>query len=152
MAAHRGNAERRRSGQRAERLTALRRDEHRQMQEYVGLPFGEHMGFLISALDGDPSVVSNAGAAAAADQPSTRTLVREAVAFLAPHQPADRAAQAVARRRHAAIRRQRDRSRRPTRRSPARRCASGATPAGVAWSGKASIRTAVLPTSWLRPA
>jgi ATP-dependent DNA helicase RecQ len=23
------------------------------MQEYVSLPFGEHMGFLIDALDGD---------------------------------------------------------------------------------------------------
>ncbi|MFT8898005.1 MAG: RecQ family ATP-dependent DNA helicase [Acetobacter sp.] len=44
--------------QRAERLTALRRDEHRQMQDYVSLPFGEHMGFLIDALDGDPSVVT----------------------------------------------------------------------------------------------
>jgi len=43
---------------RAERLTALRRDEHRQMQSYVSLPFGEHMGFLIGALDGDPSVVT----------------------------------------------------------------------------------------------
>lgn len=43
--------------QRAERLTALRRDEQRQMQEYVGLHFGEHMGFLIKALDGDSSVV-----------------------------------------------------------------------------------------------
>ncbi|MFT9067231.1 MAG: RecQ family ATP-dependent DNA helicase [Acetobacter syzygii] len=43
---------------RAERLTALRRDEHQQMQDYVSLPFGEHMGFLIDALDGDPSVVT----------------------------------------------------------------------------------------------
>lgn len=43
---------------RAERLTALRRDEHRQMQDYVNLPFGMHMGFLISALDGDPSAVT----------------------------------------------------------------------------------------------
>lgn len=43
---------------RAERLTALRRDEHKQMQAYVSLPFGEHMGFLIGALDGDPSVVT----------------------------------------------------------------------------------------------
>jgi hypothetical protein len=45
---------------RAERLTALRRDEHQQMQDYVSLPFGEHMGFLIGALDGDPSVVTPA--------------------------------------------------------------------------------------------
>jgi ATP-dependent DNA helicase RecQ len=36
----------------------LRRDEHQQMQEYVSLPFGDHMGFLIGALDGDPSVVT----------------------------------------------------------------------------------------------
>jgi ATP-dependent DNA helicase RecQ len=43
---------------RAERLTALRHDEHRQMQDYVSLPFGEHMGFLIRALDGDPSGVT----------------------------------------------------------------------------------------------
>ncbi|HCT8389098.1 ATP-dependent DNA helicase RecG, partial [Pseudomonas aeruginosa] len=43
---------------RAERLTALRRDEHQQMQDYVSLPFGEHMGFLIGALDGDPSAVT----------------------------------------------------------------------------------------------
>jgi ATP-dependent DNA helicase RecQ len=39
--------------QRAERLTALRRSEQRQMQEYVTLTSG-HMEFLIRALDGDP--------------------------------------------------------------------------------------------------
>lgn len=44
--------------ERAERLTALRRDEHQQMQDYVGLPFGQHMGFLIGALDGDPNLVT----------------------------------------------------------------------------------------------
>lgn len=43
---------------RAERLTALRRDEYQQMQDYVNLAFGEHMGFLISALDGDPNGVT----------------------------------------------------------------------------------------------
>lgn len=43
---------------RAERLTVLRRDEQKQMQDYVCLPFGDHMGFLIDALDGDPSVVT----------------------------------------------------------------------------------------------
>ena len=47
--------------QRAERLTALRRDEQQQMQEYVGLPFSEHMGFLINALDGDASAVCPPG-------------------------------------------------------------------------------------------
>lgn len=44
--------------QRAERLTALRHDEHRQMQEYAKLPFGKHMSFLIAALDGDPSTAT----------------------------------------------------------------------------------------------
>lgn len=43
---------------RAERLTVLRREEHQQMQDYVGLSFGAHMGFLIDALDGDPGVVA----------------------------------------------------------------------------------------------
>lgn len=46
---------------RAERLTALRRDEHQQMQDYAKLPFGDHMGFLIGALDGDPTVVTPPG-------------------------------------------------------------------------------------------
>lgn len=44
--------------QRAERLTALRRDEQRQMQDYVRLSFGDHMAFLIAALDGDPTHVT----------------------------------------------------------------------------------------------
>lgn len=43
---------------RAERLTALRREEQQQMQEYVDLPFGQHMAFLVGALDGDTSAVS----------------------------------------------------------------------------------------------
>lgn len=43
---------------RAERLTSLRRAEQQQMQEYLRLPFGSHMRFLISALDGDPSTVT----------------------------------------------------------------------------------------------
>jgi ATP-dependent DNA helicase RecQ len=43
---------------RADRLTALRRDEQRQMHDYIKLPFAEHMGFLIQALDGEPKTVS----------------------------------------------------------------------------------------------
>ena len=39
--------------ERAERLTALRRVEQQQMQEYVRLKSG-HMEYLIRALDGDP--------------------------------------------------------------------------------------------------
>lgn len=66
---------------RAERLTDLRRAEHLQMEEYVRLPFGGHMGFLISALDGDPSAVRPPAL------PPLRAsvdagLMREAVAFL----------------------------------------------------------------------
>lgn len=44
--------------ERVERLTELREVEAAQMQAYVELPFGEHMAFLIEALDGDPSAVS----------------------------------------------------------------------------------------------
>jgi ATP-dependent DNA helicase RecQ len=66
---------------RAERLTALRRDEQRQMQEYVRLPFGDHMAFLIDALDGDPSGVTTP---ALPPLPTgvDAALVRNAVAFL----------------------------------------------------------------------
>jgi ATP-dependent DNA helicase RecQ len=66
--------------ERAERLTQLRREEQRQMQEYIGLTEG-HMAFLIEALDGDASSVT-----APVLQPLPRevdaSLIREAVAFL----------------------------------------------------------------------
>ena len=66
--------------ERAERLTALRREEQRQMREYVALDFGEHMSFLIKALD-DASVASPP---ALPPLPGgvDAALVREAVAFL----------------------------------------------------------------------
>jgi len=67
--------------QRAERLTALRRDEQQQMQEYVGLPFGEHMGFLIKALDGDASAVCPPGLPSLSAKVDP-AIVLEAVAFL----------------------------------------------------------------------
>ena len=65
---------------RADRLTALRRDEQRQMQQYVSLPSG-HMEFLIQALDGDPGTVH---APAWPPLPTTTdpALVRAAVAYL----------------------------------------------------------------------
>ena len=44
--------------ERAERLTSLRKAEVLEMQEYVSLPFGSHMSYLISKLDGDVSKVS----------------------------------------------------------------------------------------------
>ncbi|MDR1274958.1 MAG: RecQ family ATP-dependent DNA helicase [Candidatus Accumulibacter sp.] len=66
---------------RAERLTALRQDERRQMQKYVDLPFGQHMRFLIEALDGDPRSVT---APTLPPLPTNANveLVKDAVAFL----------------------------------------------------------------------
>jgi ATP-dependent DNA helicase RecQ len=66
--------------QRAERLTALRRVEQRQMQEYVGLSSG-HMEFLIQALDGDPGAYRPPNIPAL---PNTfdAGLAQEAIAFL----------------------------------------------------------------------
>jgi ATP-dependent DNA helicase RecQ len=66
--------------QRADRLTDLRRQEQRQMQQYVQLN-GGHMEFLVDALDGNPAVFR---------LPPVRpmpavvddALVRDAVAFL----------------------------------------------------------------------
>lgn len=67
--------------QRAARLTALRREEHQQMMNYVGLPFGSHMAYLISALDGDPSSISPPPLPALPTTASPE-LAREAAAFL----------------------------------------------------------------------
>ena len=66
--------------ERADRLTRLRREEQRQMQEYVRLEAG-HMEFLIRALDGEP------GAVRLPDLPPLTTeaamnLQQDAVAFL----------------------------------------------------------------------
>jgi ATP-dependent DNA helicase RecQ len=66
--------------QRAERLTNLRRDEQRQMQEYVRLESG-HMEFLIRALDGDPATI-RPPALPPLPTNTDPALVREAVAFL----------------------------------------------------------------------
>lgn len=44
--------------ERIERIKKIKRKEIAQMKEYTKLPFGEHMPFLISALDGDTSKVS----------------------------------------------------------------------------------------------
>jgi ATP-dependent DNA helicase RecQ len=67
--------------QRAARLTDLRRGEEAQMREYVALPFGEHMRFLIRALDGDDSAVT---VPAMPPLPATvdEAFVNEAAAFL----------------------------------------------------------------------
>lgn len=66
--------------ERARRLTDLRRAEQAQMQDYVRLK-DDHMGFLIRALDGDPSGVK-APALPLLSSDLDESLVREAVAFL----------------------------------------------------------------------
>ena len=67
--------------ERAERLTALRRVEHQQMRDYVSLPFGAHMGFLIHALDGDAHAVAPP-ALAPLSATVNDELLKAAVAFL----------------------------------------------------------------------
>jgi len=66
---------------RADRLTKLRRAELQQMQEYVSRPFGQHMGFLIDALDGDSSTVSPPSLPSLSEDVD-QLLVREAEEFL----------------------------------------------------------------------
>ena len=66
--------------ERAERLTALRRREQEQLQQYVDLDIG-HMEFLIDALDGEPEECAgpNVPPLSAATDPR---VVRDAIAFL----------------------------------------------------------------------
>lgn len=66
---------------RADQLTKLRRAELQQMQEYVSRPFGQHMGFLIDALDGDSSTVSPPSLPPLSEDVD-QLLVREAEEFL----------------------------------------------------------------------
>ncbi len=66
--------------ERTVRLTSLRRDEQAQMQEYVGLEEG-HMAFLIRALDGDPSGLTEPGLPLLPTTPD-EALVRAASQFL----------------------------------------------------------------------
>ncbi|CEJ13777.1 ATP-dependent DNA helicase RecQ [bacterium YEK0313] len=66
---------------RAERLTALRREEQQQMRDYVAQPFGAHMSFLIAALDGDPTLADPPALPALPDHVEP-DLVEAAIAFL----------------------------------------------------------------------
>ena len=66
--------------ERAERLTALRRDEQADMQKYVQLS-SDHMAFLIEALDGDPRGISPPPLPPLPAS-SSPEIVTEAVAFL----------------------------------------------------------------------
>ncbi len=65
---------------RAQRLTDLRRQEQRQMHEYVKLKDG-HMAFLIRALDGDVSSIETADLPALPAAPNQVT-IRRALEFL----------------------------------------------------------------------
>ncbi len=67
--------------ERAERLTVLRREEQRQMQDYVALPFGAHMPFLVTALDGDVAGIAPPGLPPLPTVPDPGTL-GDAIAFL----------------------------------------------------------------------
>ena len=120
------------------------------MQDYVSLPFGEHMGFLIGALDGDPSVVTEP---ALPPLPATvdTELVKAAVEFLRrtslPIEPRKKwpdggMPQYGVKGFIATC---------PSGRNPAKRSASGAMPVGVAWFDRANTTTATFPmTSLLR--
>ena len=66
--------------ERADRLTRLRRDEQRQMQEYVGLEAG-HMEFMIRALDGESGVVRPPNLPPLPEE-AAPDLLQDAVAFL----------------------------------------------------------------------
>ena len=66
--------------ERAERLTALRRDEQADMQKYAQLS-SDHMAFLIRALDGDPRGISPPPLPPLPAS-SSPEIVTEAVAFL----------------------------------------------------------------------
>ena len=66
--------------ERAERLTALRRREQEQMQQYVSLNIG-HMEFLIDALDGEPEGYSGPGLPPLSTATDPR-MVNKAIAFL----------------------------------------------------------------------
>jgi len=65
---------------RAERLTALRREEYQQMQEYVALREG-HMAFLIQALDGKAEPLSVPNLPDLSEEPNA-ALVKAAVSYL----------------------------------------------------------------------
>ena len=66
---------------RVDRITRIREDEQAQMQAYATLPFGEHMRFLIDALDGDPAAVPPPSLPPLPEGASDPT-IRDAVAFL----------------------------------------------------------------------
>lgn len=67
--------------QRVKRLTELRNEEHKQMKKYVKLPFGQHMAFLIKALDGDLKQLTKPRLPPLPESVAPK-LVKEAIDFL----------------------------------------------------------------------
>ena len=67
--------------ERAERIAKIRHAEMQQMQEYVDLPHGQHMAFLLDALDGDRRRASQPTLTPLSDAVNPET-VKAAVAFL----------------------------------------------------------------------
>ncbi len=67
--------------QRAKHLTELRNEEYKQMKKYVKLPFGQHMAFLIKALDGDLKQLTKPRLPPLPESVAPK-LVKEAIDFL----------------------------------------------------------------------
>lgn len=67
--------------QRVKRLTELRYAEHKQMKSYIDLPFGQHMHFLIQALDGDTDQIASPKLPALNTKVNSE-LVQKAINFL----------------------------------------------------------------------
>ena len=130
---------------RTERLTALRRDEQRQMQQYVALA-SHHMEFLIEALDGDPTSY-HPPALPPLPTSVDPILVQEAVTFLRrttlPLEPrkqwptGDLPQMAVS-----------GKIAEPRRRDRVRSCACGAMQVGERWCARGSIETVTFPMNW----
>jgi len=118
--------------ERVVRLTELRRAEVEQMQSYVDLSFGEHMAFLIEALDGDPSAVGPPPPGRRSRRRFLTTWPERPAASCAicasPASPENSGPQVACR-----AMASRDVSLPTARRKPARRSASGPMPVGRSW-------------------
>jgi hypothetical protein len=141
MAAHGGNAERKRSGSEPSGSRHLRRDEHQQMQDYVSLPFGEPHGFSDRRAGRRSSVLlRNLHYLHCRPTVDTQLVLEAAVAFLRrtslPIEPRKKWPDGGMPRYGVKG------SLAPAHQAqPGKACAFGATPVGAAWSGKASTTT-----------
>ena len=131
---------------RAERLTRVRREEQRQMQEYVELESG-HMEFLIRALDGEPGVIRSPDLPAL--RRDGRTRARAGSGPVSPaYESARRAAKEFGRRVAYHGSEFRGTFVLTTVRKLEERSASGATRAGVASFDRASTKRDASRMSW----